>query len=214
MLVRDFMPKQLFTISPDSTVEEALPIMEENDIRHLPVVDSDEKLVGLVSKGDLLRAIPQGLPFGDELYLRLFEFQKKKIEEVMTADVATVREDAYIEKAASITYENKLSALPVMKDEKVVGILTEIDLFKAFLDIFGVDRPSVRVTLFVPDEVGILLRATQAVSEKGWNITSVIIRQLPEGKAEIMMRLETLDLEAVLDSLKKQQFEVLHADVI
>jgi acetoin utilization protein AcuB len=150
------MSRPPITIVGEATVKEALSILAEKKQRHLPVVDADENLVGIVSEKDLLRAK------GDDA-----------IENVMTQDVITVTEYTALEDAARIMADHKISSLPVMRDGRLVGIITETDLFQIFLELLGAREEGVRLTMLVPEEKGILASLTREIAQMGGNIVAL-----------------------------------------
>ena len=169
MLVRERMSQTPVTITLDFSVTEALRLMREKKVRRLPVLDSHGKLVGIVSDKDLLFASPSpvsSLSVWEMNYL----LAKLKVEEVMTRQVITVSEDTPLEEAARIMVDNKIGGLPVMRDDKLVGIVTETDLFKIFLELLGARQPGVRVTALIPSAKGTLARITNAILGAGGNI--------------------------------------------
>jgi acetoin utilization protein AcuB len=169
MLVRERMSREPVTITSDVSVPDALRLMHERKIRRLPVLDSHGKLVGIVSDQDLLYASPSpvsSLSVWEMHYL----LGKLKVEEVMTRKVITVTEDTPLEEAARIMADNKIGGLPVMREDNLVGIVTETDLFKAFLELLGARLPGVRVTALISGVKGTLAKITNAVFGVGGNI--------------------------------------------
>ena len=169
MLVRERMSQEPVTITPDVSVTDALRLMRERKVRRLPVLDSHGKLVGIVSDQDLLYATPSpvsSLSVWEMNYL----LAKLKVEEVMTRKVITVTEDTPLEEAARIMADNKIGGLPVMRDDKLVGIVTETDLFKIFLELLGARQSGVRVTALISGAKGTLAKITNAVFGAGGNI--------------------------------------------
>jgi acetoin utilization protein AcuB len=151
---------------------DTLNMMKREGIRRTPVVDGHGKLVGIVSDKDLLNAGPS-----DATTLSVWEVNylltKIKVQDVMTKDVITVHEDTPIEEAAFIMSSNKIGGLPVMRDGGVVGIITETDLFKIFLELLGARDPGVRLTATVPEKIGELADVTQAIAKGGGNILAL-----------------------------------------
>ena len=156
MLVIERMAPPPVTVTGETTVKEALGIIEEHKLRHLPVLDDRGKLVGIVSEKDLLRA--------DE---------GNRVEEVMTRDVVTVTEYTALEEAARIMADHRISSLPVMRDGKLVGIITETDLFYIFLELLGARQKGVRLTMLVPEERGMLASLTGEIAHMGGNILAL-----------------------------------------
>lgn len=165
MLVGERMSKPVITISPETPIAETLNLMKVEHVRRFPVV-KDGKLVGIVSDKDLLNASPSPvstLSIWEMNYL----LNKITVNEVMMKNVMTVTEDTPIEQAARIMADNKLGGLPVMRDGNVVGIITETDLFKMFLEILGARQMGIRVTVLLVEKPGELAKLTKAVSEAG-----------------------------------------------
>ena len=156
MLIFERMTTQLVTITADTTVKKALDIIEKRKLRHLPVVDDDEALVGIVSEKDLLRAKDH-----------------TRIDSIMSRDVITVTEYTALEEAARIMADHKISSLPIMRNGKLVGIITETDLFQLFLELLGAREKGVRLTMLVPEEPGMLASLTQEIASLGGNILAL-----------------------------------------
>jgi acetoin utilization protein AcuB len=166
------MSTPVLTIGPDIPIHEALQTMREKGIRRLPVVNDGGKLVGLVSEKDLLNASPSGatsLSVWELNYL----LSKIRIGDIMTKDVITISQDTPLEEAARIMADNKIGSLPVLENGDVVGIITETDLFKIFLEILGARHAGVRVTALVPDVPGELAALTSALRDAGGNIIAL-----------------------------------------
>jgi acetoin utilization protein AcuB len=167
MLVKERMSKPVITVSPNMPVNEALNLMKGEHIRRLPVIQNG-KLVGIVSDKDLLNASPSiatTLSVWEMNYL----LSKITVKDVMAKNVIFVEETTPIEAAARIMADNKIGGMPVLRDDKVVGIITETDLFKIFLELMGARKVGVRVTLLVQEQLGKLAKITQAITQNGGN---------------------------------------------
>ncbi len=172
MLVGDRMSHPVITVPPDMPVVDALNLMRVEHIRRTPVVNAKGKLVGIVSDKDLLNASPSSattLSVWEINYL----LSKITVGDVMTKDVITISENTPIEEAARIMADNKIGGLPVMRDGRVVGIITETDLFKILLELMGARVQGVRVTILVPNVPGELAQITKALAQAGGNIISL-----------------------------------------
>jgi acetoin utilization protein AcuB len=151
-------------------INEALNLMRREHIRRAPVI-KDGKLVGIVSDKDLLNASPSpatSLSIWEMNYL----LSKIMVRDVMTKKVRTVNKDTPIEEAARIMSDNKIGGLPVMSNGRVVGIVTETDLFKIFLELMGAREIGVRVTALVPEKLGELADLTRVIFEIGGNFVA------------------------------------------
>ena len=172
MLVRERMSKNPYTITAETSVDEALRQMRDHHIRRLPVVDASGKVVGIVTEKDLLYVSPSpatSLSIHELHYL----LSKLTIADVMTTDIITVPEDMLVEEAALIMSDKKIGGLPVVRDGRLVGIITETDLFKLFLELLGARQRGVRVTLLLPDVKGTLAKVTAAIAQQGGNIIAL-----------------------------------------
>jgi acetoin utilization protein AcuB len=166
MLVSRRMTKNPITVTPDISIAEAMEWMERERVRRFPVVNKKGKLVGIVAYDDLLHASPSSvtsLSVWEVSYL----LSKVKIEEVMTRDVITVTEDTTLEGAARLMVDNKIGGLPVMRGETVVGIITESDVFKVFLELLGAREKGTRLTVLAPYFKGSLAQISSAITERG-----------------------------------------------
>lgn len=172
MLVKDRMTPKPFIIAPDTSVAEALSLMRQNSVRRLPVVDKKGHLVGIVSEKDLLYASPSPAT-SLSVYEIGYLLSKLKVEEIMTRKVITVSPNAPLEEAARIMVDNKIGGLPVVEGERLVGIITETDVFKTTLEMLGAREPGVRLTISVRDEPGTLGRITGAIAAKGGDIIAL-----------------------------------------
>jgi len=167
MFVGERMSHPIISITPDMPVHDALDMFKRERIRRAPVV-KEGKLVGIVSDKDLLNASPSpatSLSIWEMNYL----LSKVTVSEVMTKKVMIVAEDTPIEDAARIMADNKIGGLPVMRDGHVVGIITETDLFKIFLEFMGAREKGVRITALLDDKPGQLAKITKAISSAGGN---------------------------------------------
>ncbi len=172
MLVADRMTRELHTITPDTTVSEALNLMQEYSIRRFPVLDKRGRLVGIVLEKDLLYASPSPAT-SLSVYEIGYLLSKLKVEKVMSRDVITVAASAPLEEAARIMIDNKIGGLPVMEGQKLVGIITETDVFKVLLEMLGARESGVRITFGVHDEPGVLSKITSAIAELGGDIITL-----------------------------------------
>jgi acetoin utilization protein AcuB len=167
MLVGERMSHPIISIAPDMPVHDALDMFKRERIRRAPVV-KEGKMVGIVSDKDLLNASPSpasSLSIWEMNYL----LSKITVSEVMTKKVRSVAEDTPIEEAARIMADNKIGGLPVLRDGHVVGIITETDLFKIFLEFMGAREKGVRVTALIDEKPGQLARITNAIADLGGN---------------------------------------------
>jgi acetoin utilization protein AcuB len=172
MTVGQRMSKNPITVRLGTTVSEAQFAMRKEKVHRFPVVDKDQKLKGIVTEKDLLYATPSAATTLD-VYEMSYLLSKLKVDEVMTTDVVSVTEDTSIEEAAKILVDNNIGGLPVLRDGKLVGIITESDLFKVFLEVFASRKKGIRLTMAVDEKRGELAKLSGAIAAAGGNILSL-----------------------------------------
>jgi acetoin utilization protein AcuB len=173
MFVRDRMSAPAVTIKPNTPFQDALKLMQGHRFRRLPVIDAKGELVGIVSERDLMYVSPSPATSLNvwELHYLLSRLQ---IQEIMTRDVITTTPDTPIEDAAHLMADNKIGGLPVVdEDDRVIGVITETDIFKAFDEMFAGGYYGLRLTLEVPERKEVLADLCRAISELGGSIRSV-----------------------------------------
>jgi len=202
MLVKERMSHPVITIHADMPIQDALRRMREENVRRFPVVDRQGKLIGIVSERHLLHAAPSSatsLSIWEINYL----LSKIKVEEVMTRDVITITEDTPIEEAARIMADNKIGGLPVVRDSRVVGMITETDLFKIFLEMMGAREEGIRLTALIPVDPRNLMRLTRAIYEAGGNILAMgtFMGECSEDM-EITMKVGGIDQQTMIEAVQ------------
>jgi acetoin utilization protein AcuB len=172
MLVKERMTQHPITVSPQTSLFEALTIMRREKVRRLPVLDENDKLVGIVLERDLLYASPSPATTLS-VYEMNYLISKIKIKDLMSRDVVTVDEDCPLEEAARIMVDNSIGGLPVMRGDRLVGLITESDLFKTFLEQLGARAQGLRVTVKMAESKGALARLTNDLTAHGADIVSL-----------------------------------------
>jgi acetoin utilization protein AcuB len=211
MLVGQRMSQPVITVHPDMPIQDALNLMRQEHIRRFPVVSEAGSLVGIVSERDLLHASPS-----DATSLSVWELNylisKIKVSSVMNPEVVTVTEDTPVEQAARIMADNKIGGLPVVRDSKVVGIITETDLFKLFLELLGAREEGTRLTALVPNIPGELAKLTSAIRDAGGNIIALVtfLGDTTENRTVTLKvgRLDGPTLRKVVDPLVERVLDV------
>ena len=212
MFVRDRTSSPAVTVTPDTPFPEAMQLLRERKFRRLPVVDKDGKIVGIVSERDLLYASPSpasSLSIWEMNYL----LAQLKIEEIMTKKVITTTPDTPIEEAAHLMVTNKVGGLPVVDEEnKVVGVITETDIFKTFVEMLGGGEKGLRIYLQVPEGKGVLAQLASAITELGGNIVSVgtFYGASPEER-HLLIKVRGVAKDQLVDTLEALGDHVLDA---
>lgn len=172
MLVRDRMTRNPITVTPETSLSNAMRLMREKRIRRLPVLDAQGRLVGIVSDHDLLYASPSPVTS-----LSVWEIHglldRLTMNEIMTRELYTVEEDTPLEEAARMMADRRIGGLPVMNGGKLTGMITETDIFKAFLGQLGARRSGVRVSVSIADAKGTMAKLTQAIFAIGGDIVGM-----------------------------------------
>jgi acetoin utilization protein AcuB len=197
MHVKKRMVRKLITIPPQTNILNALKVMRDNSIRHLPVVDGGN-LVGFVTEGDLRQAS------------LLSMVDKVSIEDVMIKDPVTIAPDASIEEAAKLIYSHKIGGLPVVKGKKLVGIITIVDVLQAFIQMMGILKSSSRLDLILGEKPRAFEEVSSIFQEHRAEIISVGMSNHKDRKKRIYyFRLEKCPLQPIIDSLKNKGYQVL-----
>jgi acetoin utilization protein AcuB len=203
MLVGERMSHPIISVAPDMAVMDALDMMRREHIRRAPVIQ-DGKLVGIVSEKNLLNAAPSSatlLSVWEVSYL----VSKIKVKDVMTKQVLTTTEDTPIEEAARMMIDSKIGGLPVMRENRVVGIITETDLFGIMLEMMGARQKGVRASVLVANKAGEIARLSEAIFRANGNIIALgTFFGADPSTSELMFKVFGLDeatLKAVLEPL-------------
>jgi acetoin utilization protein AcuB len=209
MLVGKRMSSPVITIHPDSTLEEALNLMKAEHIRRLPVVDKDGILIGIVSERQLLAASPS-----DATTLSVYEIKelmnKVTIDKIMTRDVLTVTADNPLEETARIMADNKVGGLPVVEGRKVVGMITETDVFKVFLEMLGARQKGLRLMVETTDAPGTFAKISQAIFDAGGNIIALgTFMGKTSDVSDIMIKANNIEKDKLLAVVKPYILTVL-----
>lgn len=206
MFVKNKMTANPFTISPDQTVPEAHEIMTVNGVKRLPVMKNG-KLVGVVSKEDILQASPSNattFSMGEITYL----LSKMKVSKIMNKNTITISSSALLEEAAILMRDNNVGFLPVVDDEKLVGIITETNIFDSFIELLGFREPGTRLTFEAKDEPGIMANLTGIIGEFGANITHVAVYRGANGKSSVVIGINSLNTSEMEKSIESHGYKI------
>jgi acetoin utilization protein AcuB len=200
MLVQDIMTSPVVVISPDTSLQDAYQTMLDKGIRHFPVLDG-EKLVGVITDRDLRLATSAlaRIPFPPGA----------KVSAVMRKSPLTADPADPVEDAARTMREKKIGCLPVTDNDRLVGIITGLDLLDALMRMTGADKPSGRLEVRLPDRPGELARLASFLSHRNINVHSILT--YPEG-AEIIravLRVGSIEVRLLAHDLRRDEFDVL-----
>lgn len=207
MAVKDFMSQKVVYVSPDTTVAHATDIMREQGLRRLPVIEND-KLVGLVTEGTMADASPSKAT-SLSIYEMNYLLNKTKISDIMIKNLITVSQYASLEDAIYLMMKHGVGILPVVDNDQLYGVITDKDVYRAFLQISGYGEEGVRVYLKVEDKVGMLENIIKVFAEQDLNIRRTIIATRPSGKTAIEIQIDgVVDLEQLKSSLSLDGVEI------
>ena len=173
MIIANVMTRNPIFVSPDMSVNDARALMTREKIGKLPVLDKNNRLVGIVTKKDLVKAGPSAATSLD-MYEISYLLSKLKVETVMERNVLTVQQTEVVEEAARIMADSQVGCLPVMKGDLLVGIITETDLFRTFVDMFGARHDGIRGTFQVEEKPGMIAQVSKAIADANGNIVSLV----------------------------------------
>ena len=209
--MRDKIQREVVTISPDASFYEARALIRDKGIRHLPVVDKNGHLVGLLTDRDIREAAPS-----DATTLSVHELHyllgKLKVSAFMTPKdkLITITPDTLIEEAVQLMSDHKIGCLPVLEGEKLYGIFTETDALNHFVDIFGLKQKGTRLTVALEDKPGTMLGVLEVFKKYDVNVISIVSPSfMVEGKRIAAIRIRTEDYEAIVKELEKAGYPVL-----
>jgi acetoin utilization protein AcuB len=213
MLVREWMTSDVLTVDENTSMMKALHLMKESNIRRLPVM-SRGAIVGIISDRDLKEASPSKATTLDvhELYYLLAEI---KVKEIMTKNPVTIYADETVERAAVIMLEHKVSGLPVLnKQNELIGIITQSDVFRAFVNITGIYKGGVQFAFSLDDTPGSIKEVADTIREYGGRIVSILSStdMAAEGSRNVYIRIRDMaseDLDRIEQALRRK-FKVLY----
>lgn len=203
MLVQDVMQTKLFTVTPETTLAEALRLMGQRGIRHLPVLEGDV-LVGILSDRDLKRAMASSATSLEIHELTLL--RRLRVDDIMTRTVVTIGPTVPIEAGACLMLQNKIGALPVTDGGRLVGLVTETDVLRVFVRAMGAGEPSSRLDIVVGNRPHALAEVVQAAEAAGAEISSLVTLSGEGGFREVVMRVRTINPTPIVWSLRTRGF--------
>jgi acetoin utilization protein AcuB len=198
MLVGQIMSRTIVTISPDKRVGQALKLMQKHQIRHLPVMAQD-RMVGWITSRDLREVLLASM------------LEEIKVEDVMVQAPLSVTPDTDVEEAARLIHEHKIGGMPVMEGNRLVGVITMLDLISAFITMLGLLKSSCRLDLLLENRPEALDAATRLIKAAGGQVINVALGPIQGNQRPYYFRLEKANLEPIVASLKEQGYVILEA---
>ncbi len=208
MYVRNRMTANPYTISFDAPITEVIELMRVHNLKRVPVVDG-ERVVGVLTDVDLQKVSPTKATTLS-IYELNYLLSKTKVSDAMTKNAITISPDALLEEAALLMRQNRISTLPVVKDNKLVGIITESDIFDAFIDLLGFRDKGSRITVEAMDVPGALADIAQIFNSFDSNITHIVAYRGSSGKTDVVVRTNTMNTDNIEKKLEEQGYKILH----
>lgn len=206
MIVEKIMRKNVYTLKPTNTVKDALKIMHEQRIRHIPILDDNENIIGLVTEHDVKNVLPANIKESIDL-----KFSEIPIEEIMVKDPIIGHPLDLVEEVALTFYETKIGCLPIVSGGKLVGIVTTTDLLYSYIELTGANQPSSKLEIRVHDKPGELSIITEVFKKHKANVLSLYIYPDPEIEdcRILSIRARILNPLTIIEDLRKEGFTVL-----
>lgn len=209
MFVKERMTANPITTTENTPVAEAGEILRKHSFARLPVM-KDEKLVGIITRDDLLKVSPS-----EATTLSVWELNyvlsKLTVKDAMTKNPITIKPEDTLEEAALVMRNRGVGALPVVDDKgKLVGIITESDIFDAFLDLMGLKYTGTRLTMDIEDRIGVIADITETIKANGINIISMALFHRNNTTGELVLRLDNPRSEKLTNDLKAKGFKIIH----
>lgn len=209
MSVKDFMSADLVVVDPQTKIFDAVDLMKKHDIHRLPVIDNG-KLIGLITEGTIQEALPSKAT-SLSVYEANYLLNKTVVADVMIKDVKTIHPKAQLEDAVYIMRQNNIAVLPVLDNDQLVGIITNNDIFDAFLKLAGYHEGGSRIQVRIQeDKKGVLAEIAKVLADNDYSILTVIIDHV-EGAAIVELQMQAKEPEKIKALLEQAGFEVTEA---
>lgn len=206
MLIEEIMIRDIFTLTPTNTVSDALELMKDKGIRHVPIVINKNEIVGLITDRDLKEVIPSTLILEQDQNIYL-----TKLSTIMKQNLIIGHPMDFVEESALIFYEQQIGCLPIVSNQKLVGIITETDLLYKYIELTGAHQAGSQIEVRVPNIPGILFEVSKVFHEQQINVLSVLV--YPDHESDetkiLVLRIKTMNPLHVIQGLTTKGFEVL-----
>ncbi|NSL51318.1 acetoin utilization AcuB family protein [Calidifontibacillus erzurumensis] len=206
MIIEEIMNRKVFTMKPHETIEKAIELMHKNRIRHIPIVDENDHVIGIVTDRDIRDASPSIFHYEEHL-----EDLQKPIASIMTENVITGHPLDFVEEVCTMFYEHNIGCLPITSEGKLVGIVTETDMLHTLVKLMGADQPSSLIEVRVDNKLGQLSEVSKIFSENKINIISVLVYPDKNDNSSkiLLFRIQTMNPTKVIGKLKERGYTVL-----
>lgn len=206
MIVEQMMNTNVLTLQPTHSIKDAINLLLENKIRHLPITNKEGHVVGVLSDRDIKDATPSNLIDNQQQ-----DIYATPIEEIMTKNPLIGHPLDFVEEVATIFYDQKIGCLPIVSSGKLVGIITETDLLYKYIELTGAHQPGSQIEVRVPNKPGILFEVSKVFHDHQSNVLSVLVYpdlQNDENKI-LVFRVKTMNPLGIIEDIRKEGFDVL-----
>ncbi|GAB7078639.1 CBS and ACT domain-containing protein [Megalodesulfovibrio paquesii] len=209
MLIRDWMTKDVITVTPETSMMHAAKLLKDHNIGRLPVVDESGRLVGVVSDRDIKAASPSKATTLDvhELYYLLDEL---RIKDIMSSKPIACLPTDTVERCALLLTENNIGGLPVVDESnRVIGVITDTDVFRVLIAITGVRHGGVQLAVTLSTQDGALMQVLEALRDEGARIVSILtaMESLESETREVYIRMLPMDRQkedAIVEKIRQK----------
>lgn len=207
MYVKSRMTKEPYTITANASITDAVALMREKNLKRIPVVDGD-KITGILTQSDIQKVSPT-----KATSLSIFEINyllsKLTVKDAMTKKIITIDANSLLEEAAVIMRQNRIGTLPVVENNKLVGIITESDIFDAFIDLLGFKDIGSRITVEAKDVPGAMAEIAEIYKSFDVNITHIAVYR-GEGTSDVVIRSTAVDTADIEKKLIETGYKIKH----
>lgn len=208
MFVRERMTVNPVTTAENTPVFEASDLMRKHNISRLPVT-RDGQLVGIVTEEDLLKVSPSSATTLSVWELN-YVLSKLQVKEAMTKNPLTIDPEATVEEAAVLMRDKNVGALPVVENGKLVGIITESNIFDAFIDLMGLKQTGTRITIDLDDRIGAIADVTEIIKQQSISIISLALFHHDNLSGQLVLRLDSAKSDSLVAELKSKGYKITH----
>jgi acetoin utilization protein AcuB len=208
MFVKNFMTKNPITVSRKDSITVTANVMKKHKLKRLPVMDN-EQLVGIITEKDVAKALPSPATTLSKYEINYLA-DKITVADVMTTTVITVTPETTVEEATMIMHEKDIGCLPVLDNGRLVGIVTETNIYDALTKLFGLDRPGLRVTVQVKDRIGVIADISTLIKNLNLTIISLATYATGADTAALVFRIAVDKPEPVIETLTANGYDVIH----
>lgn len=206
MILEEVMSQEVITLTETNTIQEAIETMRKHRIRHLPIIDENRYLIGLVSNQDLRDATPS--IFRSSYHL---DDLQKPLKTIMKTNIITAHPLDFVEEIAVVFFEKRIGCVPVLQENKLVGIITKTDVLHTFVKLTGANQPGSQIQVKVPNKTGMLSDVVTIFKEKNVNILSVLVYPYaPDEQYKILaFRVQTMNPIQLIREVKEHGYNVI-----